>query len=93
MNQQLQQRLNKIPDIVLSEDFLNKKGLGLLSAKNELIWFNLASVVLACLMGLFFTLLGSEFLLGVGFFLAQISAPQARPAAQRRLNPHRHDHI
>ena len=28
MNQQLQQRLNKIPDIVLSEDFLNKKGLG-----------------------------------------------------------------
>lgn len=28
MNQQLQQRLNKIPDIILSEDFLNKKGLG-----------------------------------------------------------------
>jgi len=28
MNQQLQQRLNKIPEIVLSEDFLNKKGLG-----------------------------------------------------------------
>lgn len=28
MNQQLQHRLNKIPDIVLSEDFLNKKGLG-----------------------------------------------------------------
>jgi len=50
---------------------LNKKGLGLLSAKNELIWYNLASVVAACLMGLFFTLLGSEFLLGVGFFLAQ----------------------
>jgi len=50
---------------------LNKKGLGLLSAKNELIWYNLASVGAACLMGLFFTLLGSEFLLGVGFFLAQ----------------------
>ncbi len=50
---------------------LNKKGLGLLSAKNELIWYNLASVVIACLMGLFFILLGSDFLLGVGFFLAQ----------------------
>ena len=50
---------------------LNKKGLGLLSSKNELIWYNLASVIAACLMGLFFTLLGSEFLLGVGFFLAQ----------------------
>jgi len=50
---------------------LNKKGVGLLSAKNELIWYNLASVIFACAMGLFFTLLGSEFLLGVGFFLAQ----------------------
>jgi len=28
MNEQLQQRLNKIPDIVLSDDFLKKKGLG-----------------------------------------------------------------
>jgi hypothetical protein len=28
MNEALQQRLNKIPDIVLSHDFLNKKGLG-----------------------------------------------------------------
>ena len=28
MNEQLQQRLNKIPDIILSEDFLKKKGLG-----------------------------------------------------------------
>ena len=28
MNQGLQERLNKIPDILLSEDFLNKKGLG-----------------------------------------------------------------
>ncbi|MBL4799471.1 MAG: DUF1788 domain-containing protein [Oleispira sp.] len=28
MNEQLQDRLNKIPDIVLSEDFLKKKGLG-----------------------------------------------------------------
>ncbi len=50
---------------------LNKKGLGLLSSQNELIWYNLASVVAACLMGLFFTLLGSDFLLGAGFFLAQ----------------------
>ncbi len=50
---------------------MNKKGLGLLSAKNELIWYNLASVIAACVMGLFFTLLGSEFLLGAGFFLAQ----------------------
>jgi len=28
MKQGLQERLNKIPDILLSEDFLNKKGLG-----------------------------------------------------------------
>jgi hypothetical protein len=28
MNERLQQRLNKIPDIVLSDDFLKKKGLG-----------------------------------------------------------------
>jgi hypothetical protein len=28
MNEALQQRLNKIPDTVLSDDFLNKKGLG-----------------------------------------------------------------
>jgi hypothetical protein len=28
MNEQLKQRLNKIPDIVLSDDFLKKKGLG-----------------------------------------------------------------
>jgi hypothetical protein len=28
MNQALKQRLNKIPDIVLSDDFLSKKGLG-----------------------------------------------------------------
>jgi hypothetical protein len=28
MNEQLQKRLNKIPDIVLSDDFLKKKGLG-----------------------------------------------------------------
>lgn len=28
MSEQLQQRLNKIPDIVLSDDFLKKKGLG-----------------------------------------------------------------
>jgi len=28
MNQQLQERLNKIPEIILSDDFLNKKGLG-----------------------------------------------------------------
>ena len=28
MSQILQQRLNKIPDIILSDDFLNKKGLG-----------------------------------------------------------------
>jgi hypothetical protein len=28
MNEALQQRLNKIPDTVLSNDFLNKKGLG-----------------------------------------------------------------
>jgi hypothetical protein len=28
MNQQLQERLNKIPKIILSDDFLNKKGLG-----------------------------------------------------------------
>lgn len=28
MSQSLQQRLNKIPDIILSNDFLNKKGLG-----------------------------------------------------------------
>jgi alkane 1-monooxygenase len=50
---------------------LNKKGLGLLSSKNELIWYNLASVATACLMGLFFVLLGSDFLLGAGFFLIQ----------------------
>ncbi len=50
---------------------MNKKGLGLLSSKNELIWYNLASVIAACLMGLFFSVLGSEFILGVGFFLAQ----------------------
>jgi alkane 1-monooxygenase len=50
---------------------LNKKGLGLLSSKNELIWYNLASVATACLMGLFFMLLGSNFLLGAGFFLIQ----------------------
>lgn len=28
MNETLQRRLNKIPDIILSDDFLNKKGLG-----------------------------------------------------------------
>ena len=28
MNQALKDRLNKIPDIILSDDFLNKKGLG-----------------------------------------------------------------
>ncbi|MGO3346440.1 MAG: DUF1788 domain-containing protein [Marinomonas sp.] len=28
MNEKLQLRLNKIPDIILSDDFLNKKGLG-----------------------------------------------------------------
>ncbi len=28
MNQRLQERLNKIPEIILSDDFLNKKGLG-----------------------------------------------------------------
>ena len=28
MNEQLQQRLNKIPDIILTDDFLQKKGLG-----------------------------------------------------------------
>jgi alkane 1-monooxygenase len=50
---------------------LNKKGLGLLSSKNELIWYNLVSVATACLMGLFFMLLGSDFLLGAGFFLIQ----------------------
>ncbi len=28
MNQRLQERLNEIPEIILSDDFLNKKGLG-----------------------------------------------------------------
>jgi len=50
---------------------LNKKGLSLLSSQNELIWYYLVSALAACLMGAFFTLMGSEFLLGVGFFLMQ----------------------
>ncbi|MEH6347596.1 MAG: alkane 1-monooxygenase [Bermanella sp.] len=50
---------------------LNKKGQTLLSSKNELIWYYLFSALVACLMGAFFTLMGSEFLLGVGFFLMQ----------------------
>ena len=50
---------------------LNKKGVGLLSSQNELIWYYLVSIVVAGLMGAFFTLIGSDFLLGVGFFLAQ----------------------
>ncbi len=50
---------------------MNKKGLGLLSSKNELIWYYLVSALVAVLMGLFFQTLGSSFLLGAGFFLGQ----------------------
>ncbi len=55
----------------IQKNRLNKKGLSLLSSQNELIWYYLVSVLVACVMGGFFTLLGSEFLLGVGFFLLQ----------------------
>ena len=50
---------------------LSKKGLPLLSSQNELIWYYLVSVLVACVMGGFFALLGSEFFIGVGFFLLQ----------------------
>lgn len=50
---------------------LAKKGLSLLSVKNELIWYYTFSVVISLLMGAFFMFLGAEFWMGVVFFFAQ----------------------
>ena len=55
----------------LQKKRLAKKGLGLLSAKNELIWYYLFSATVCVLMGGFFELIGGEFLIGVVFFLVQ----------------------
>ena len=55
----------------IQKNRLSKKGLPLLSSQNELIWYYLVSVLVACVMGGFFALLGSEFFIGVGFFLLQ----------------------
>ncbi len=50
---------------------LAKKGHGLLSIYNELIWYYAASIFTAVLMGAFFEYLGGHFLMGIGFFLLQ----------------------
>ena len=55
----------------LQKKRLAKKGLTLLSVKNELIWYYTFSVVISLLMGGFFMLLGAEFWMGVMFFFIQ----------------------
>jgi alkane 1-monooxygenase len=50
---------------------LAKKGLSLLSVKNELIWYYTFSIAISLLMGGFFVLLGAEFWMGVTFFFVQ----------------------
>jgi alkane 1-monooxygenase len=50
---------------------LAKKGLSLLSTKNELIWYYGFSLVVSLLMGVFFSVLGAEFWMGVAFFFFQ----------------------
>lgn len=55
----------------LQKKRMEKKGLGLLSVKNELIWYYLFTVAVSLVMGGFFAYFGSEFWLGVLFFYVQ----------------------
>ena len=55
----------------LQKKRLEKKGLGLLSVKNELIWYYVFTVAVSLLMGVFFEFLGANFWWGVGFFYLQ----------------------
>lgn len=50
---------------------LKKKGYGLLSLQNELIWYYLFTLTISLLMGGFFSLFGAEFWMGVAFFYIQ----------------------
>lgn len=55
----------------LQKKRMEKKGLGLLSVKNELIWYYLFTVAVSLIMGGFFEFFGSEFWLGVAYFYLQ----------------------
>jgi len=55
----------------LQKERLAKKHVGLLSFKNELIWYYAFSLVCSLLLGGFSTLIGGEFYLGVILFFAQ----------------------
>lgn len=55
----------------LQKKRLQKKGCGLLSIKNELIWYYLFSATVCVGLGFFFQWMGGEFWMGVGYFLGQ----------------------
>lgn len=55
----------------LQKNRLAKKGKGLLSMGNELIWYYLFSAAVSVLLGVFFELVGGEFWIGVGVFFLQ----------------------
>lgn len=62
---------NFLNALKLQKARLAKKGHGMLSVHNELIWYYLFSVLFSFAVGAVFTLMGSEFIYGVGFFFAQ----------------------
>jgi len=55
----------------LQKKRMEKKGLGLLSVKNELIWYYAFTITVSVLMGAFFEFLGAGFWWGVGYFYLQ----------------------